>query len=360
MRVVIAGYGNVGRELGILLAEKVPDLRQRYGLEIMVAGVVTGRHGGWVARSATGIAPAALVAADWPSNQALPEGAEPFSGDALALIQATLLQSSVPADVLIEISPTNPRTGEPALSYCRAAIAHGMHVVTANKGPIALAHRELQSAAAARGVKVRFESTVMDGTPVINLSEFTLPATEISGIRAIINATSNYILSGLTLGQDFAETVRRAQAIGIAEADPSLDLDGWDAAVKVTIIANVLMGAAILPSEVVRETDAERMRAMVAAAPAGHVIKQVASVVRDSSAASGIRARVALEELAIDDSLASIGQGKAAIQFHTDTMGDLTVIEGPGSPRQTAFGILADLITIHRQSTGMPEKEAQA
>jgi len=225
----------------------------------------------------------------------------------------------------------------------RAAFAKGMHVVTANKGPIALAYRTLLDDARQRGLQLRFESTVMDGTPVINLGEFTLPATEIQSVRAIINATSNFILSGLMMGQSFDEALAHARQIGIAEADPSLDLDGWDAAVKLTIIANVLMGADIRPQDVIRESSAERMRELAANAPAGSVAKQVARITRTPD---GVQARVALEILAADDSLAGIGQGKAAIQFQTDTMGDLTVIEGPGTPRQTAFGVLADLITI--------------
>ena len=339
MRLIIVGYGNVGREFGALLAEKTAVLGNKYGLTPVIVGVVTGRHGGWVATTPEGIAPDMVAAANWPASGTLPVGATDFAGDGLALIDAT------PADVLIELSTLNPATGEPALSYMHAAFAKGMHVITANKGPIALAYQALRAEATAQGVQLRFESTVIDGMPLINLAEFTLPATEIQGVRAIINATSNFILSGLIMGQSFEETLQRAQAIGITEADPSLDLDGWDAAVKLTIVANVLMGADIRPQDVVRESSAARMRELAANLPAGSVAKQVATITRT---ANGVQARVALEVLAGDDSLAGIGQGKAAIQFQTDTMGDLTVIEGPGGPRQTAFGVLSDLINIKR------------
>jgi homoserine dehydrogenase len=340
MRLVIVGYGNVGRLFGELLAEKAATLRAQYHLTPRIVGVVTGRRGGWIAQSPEGIAASVVAEAGWPATpDALPVGAVAFAGDALALLGA------VDADALVELTPTNPTTGEPALSYVRAALARGMHVVTANKGPIALAYRELRDEAAARGVQLRFESAVMDGTPLINLSQFTLPATEILGVRAIINATSNFILSGLVAGQSFDETLKRAQEIGIAEADPSLDLDGWDAAVKLTIIANVLMGADIRPTDVVRESSAAQMQSLAASLAPGSVAKQVATITRTGD---GVEARVALQVLPADDSLAGIGQGKAAIQFTTDTMGDLTVIEGPGTPRQTAFGVLADLITIVR------------
>ena len=345
MRLVIVGYGNVGRELGILLAEKTAVLRDRYGFEPRVAGVATARHGSWIATASEGVAPDAIVAVDWPNSGVLPGGAQAFDGDVAQLID----QSG--ADVLIELSTLNPETGEPATSHLRAALAKGMDAVTANKGPIALYYRDLRDAFTAAERQLRFESTVMDGTPVINLAEFTLPASEIQGVRAIINATSNFILSGLVAGQTFEEALKRAQEIGIAEADPSLDLDGWDAAVKLTIVANVLMGADIRPQDVARESSADRMRAMTADLPSGSVVKQVATIARDANNPSGIYARVALAVLAPDDSLAGIGQGKAAIQFQTDTMGDLTVIEGPGTPRQTAFGVLADLVTIARNRT---------
>jgi homoserine dehydrogenase len=344
MRLIIAGYGNVGRELGALLAEKADDLRERYALDVRVAGVVTGRHGGWSAVDPAGIEPAAIAATDWPRSGDLPGGAQAFDGDALALIAAA------PAETLIEISPLNPATGEPALSYVRAALAQGMDVITANKGPIALAYHELRASFAAQGRQLRFESTVIDGLPVINLVEFTLPATQILGARAIVNATSNFILSGLAAGQSFEETLARAQAIGIAEADPSMDLDGWDAAVKLTILANVLMGADLRPSDVDRFSSAAQMVEMVATAAPGTVVKQVAALVRDPARPQGIRATVALEALQAGDPLAGIGQGKAALVLHTDTMGDVTIIEGPGTPRQTAFGVLADLVTIARQN----------
>ncbi len=342
MRIIIAGYGNVGREFGLLLAEKLDVLHSRYALSPTIVGVTTGRHGGWIVSDPAGISPAIVAAADWPRSDQLPEGAQAFSGDALALLDA------IEADLLIELSPTNPATGEPALGYVRAALDRGLDVVTANKGPIALAYGELRTTADRLGRHLRFESTVIDGTPVINLAEFNLPATEILGIRAIINATSNFILAGLVLGQSFEETLARAQQIGIAEADPSLDLDGWDAAVKLTILANVLMDAELTPAQVVRESSAERMREMARTLSPGQVAKQVATLERDTTAPGGVRARVALTVLQADDSLAGIGQGKAAIQFQTDTLGDLTVIEGPGTPRQTAFGVLADLITIGR------------
>ncbi len=343
MKIIISGYGAVGRYLAELLAEKETVLQDSWGLSITITGITTGAHGAWIAENDAGLRAADILAAGWPKSGKLPIGAKPIPGDTLDMLRAA------PADLLVEISPLNPHSGEPALTYVRAALSKGAYVVTANKGPIAHGLHELRTLAETNHCHIRYESTVIDGLPVINLAEFTLPATEFTGVRAIVNATSNYILSGLMAGQSFDETLSKAQEIGIAEADPSMDLDGWDASVKLTILANTLMRADIRPADVERITNAELMRQMAQNAPAGSVVKQIGVIQRDDSAPAGIRAKVALEILAQDDSLAGIGQGKAALQLQTDTMNDITIIEGPGTPRQTAFGILADIITIARE-----------
>ncbi len=343
MKIIISGYGAVGRYLAELLAEKEAVLQDTWGLAIEITGITTGAHGAWITDNGAGLRAADIIAAGWPKSGKLPSGAKPFTGSTLEILNAA------PADMLVEISPLNPHSGEPALSYVQAALSKGAHVVTANKGPIAHGLHELRKLAAANHCHLRYESTVIDGLPVINLAEFTLPATEFTGVRAIVNATSNYILSGLMAGQSFDETLSKAQEIGIAEADPSMDLDGWDASVKLTILANTLMNADIRPTDVERITNAELMQQMTQNAPAGATIKQIGAIWKDAGAPAGIRAKVALEILAQEDSLAGIGQGKAALQLQTDTMNDVTIIEGPGTPRQTAFGILADIITIARE-----------
>src|SRR5687768_30399 len=165
--------------------------------------------------------------------------------------------ASLPADVLVEMTPLDPIAGEPALTYIREALSAGMHVVTANKGPIARAHRELEALANAHGRLLRFEATLADCLPVFTLRRAALPLAKISAIRGIVSSTNNHILTAAARGVSFADALAEAQRLGIAEADPRNDLDGHDAA-KATILANVLMDADLMPEDVSREPIDER------------------------------------------------------------------------------------------------------
>ncbi len=339
LRLASLGFGNVGRALAAMLAEKEGVLRERYGLTVAFTGAMTRSAGGWVAPE--GVSAAALAASGWPKGVP-PAGTQPFSGDALAFVR------QAPADVLLELTTLNPRDGQPALDHVRAALAAGRHVVTANKGPIAYGYRELRALAAERGVALRFESTVMDGTPIFSMAEASLPATEIHGFTGLLNATSNYVLSRMAAGDSLEDAIAGAQAVGIAEADPSNDLEGWDASVKATVLANVLMGADLRPGDIIREgLGAEAMKRAQAQLPEGYALKQLVEAERDGDTRA-VRARVRLVALPPENAFAHVGIGETAVRLHTDTMRDLTIIEGDGDPGQTAFGLLADLVNIAR------------
>lgn len=342
LRLALVGCGNVGRAFIALAAAKEAELRERYNLTLRFTGGVTRTAGGWTAPD--GVVAADLAALAWPTAlwqaEASP-GSRAFAGDALAFIAAC------PADVVIELTTLNPLTGEPALSHVRAALAAGRHVVTANKGPIAHAYRDLRDLAQARGVQLRFESTVMDGTPIFNLAGFSLPATTITSVRGPLNSTSNYVLGEMARGATLEEAVAGAQRGGFAEANPNYDLEGWDAAVKVTVLANVLMGAELRPNAVNRDgLGAETMRAAHAALAPGETLKQVAQAQRGAD--GQVTAAVTLAALPASDPIAHLAPGETALRLVTDTMGELTLIEGAGGPEQTAFGVLADVITIAR------------
>ncbi|HEY7983858.1 MAG TPA: hypothetical protein VID73_06800 [Ktedonobacterales bacterium] len=338
LRLALLGCGNVGRAFIAMAAEKDAELHSRYGLRLRFSGGQTRTAGGW--QHPAGVAPAELLAAGWPVG-APPAGAAPFAGDGIAFA------TQCPADVLIELTTLQPLTGEPATAHVRAALTAGRHVVTANKGPLAHAYRELRALAASRGVALRFESTVLDGLPIFNLAGFTLPATRITGFRGPLNSTTNFVLSRMAGGRTLEEAVAAAQQAGIAEADPAYDLDGWDAAVKATVLANVLMDADLRPQSIAREgLGADAMRAAMAKLPAGHTLKQMVEGSRDASGA--VRAAVRLVALAPSEPLAHLRGMETGIMLRTDTMGDLTLIEGEGGPGQTAFGVLADLVAIAR------------
>ncbi len=338
LRLFSLGFGNVGRAVARLLAEKADELHARYDLTLSYTGVITLSAG--LALFEQGVSPAELVPLDWPVH----------TGSDGATLTRNATRDAIrraPADVVLELTPLNPQSGQPAIEHIRAALESGTHVVTANKGPIAYAYRELRALAEARGVALRFESTVLDGTPLFGMAEASLPATHIAGFRGLLNSTSNYVLGRMALGEMLEEAVAGAQRLGIAEADPSNDLEGWDGAVKATVLANVLMGADLRPGEVARAgLGAEAMRQAQDALLPGQTLKQVVEARRDGHA---VTAGVWLAALPPSDLFAHLSGMETAIQLHTDTMQDLTIIEGEGGPEQTAFGVLADLIAIARR-----------
>jgi homoserine dehydrogenase len=339
LRVALLGCGNVGRALLAMVTEKSDALGEDRDLTLAFTGGLTRSAGGWIAPG--GVDAATLLASGWPQKSA-PEGAQPFTGDGVAFAR------EAPADVLVELTALNPLTGQPATNHIRAALESGKSAVTANKGPIAHAYRELRDLATANGQRLRFESTVMDGTPIFGMVEACLPVTWIAGLRGPLNSTSNYILSRMAQGESLEDTLLGAQKLGIAEADPSYDLEGWDASVKATVLANVLMGADLRPADVRREgLGAEAMRRAQAELAPGRTLKQMVEVTRDGD---GITARVFIVALTEDDILGRLSGMETGLQLRTDTMGELTLVEGEGGPGQTALGVLADLVAIARDS----------
>jgi homoserine dehydrogenase len=253
---------------------------------------------------------------------------------------------SCPADVLIELTPLNTQDGEPAISHVRTALEKGMHVVSANKGPLAFAYRELQELAVVQERGFLFESTVMDGAPVFGVTRAGLPAAEITSFRGVLNSTTNYILTQMETGASFEEAVQAAQTMGIAETDPSADVDGWDAAFKTTVLANVLLDVDIRPADVdrtgIRDVTPEDVHA---ARNRGLRVKLVCRAERDGE---GLLARVAPEEVPLDDPLATLSGTSSMITLHTDTLKRLSLIEFEPEPAQTAYGLLVDLVNLAR------------
>jgi homoserine dehydrogenase len=338
LRLALLGCGNVGHALLEMVTEKEHDLLRRFDLRLSFTGGLTRSAGGWVAPE--GLTARQVLSSGWPLGE-LPTGSVPFAGDGVAFAAAC------PADALVELTSLRPQTGEPAISHVRAALASGRHVVTANKGPIAHAYRDLRELAAEHGVSLRFESTVLDGTPIFNLADFTLPVTRILGFRGPLNSTSNFVLSQMMAGASVEDGVTAAQRAGVAEADPSYDLDGWDASVKAVVLANVLMDADLRPADVKRlKLGAQAMRTAVAALKPRATLKQMVEATRGAD--GHVEASVRLVPLPPGDAFAHLAGMETGLRLRTDTMGELTLIEGEGGPGQTAFGVLTDLITIVR------------
>lgn len=299
--------------------------------EFQIAWKLTGvasRRIGWVA-DACGIDPLAALGQRWPQS----------SDERPANVRDWLRTSK--ADVLFEASSLERQTGQPAIDHIRAALESGAHAISANKGPVVHAHRELRDLAAEHRRKFFFESAVMDGTPIFSMFPQSLPAVDLRGFRGILNSTTNVVLTEMEKGATLEAAVKRAQEIGVAETDPSDDLDGWDAAVKVAALSIVLMKANIKLSDVQREGIRSLTPEIVKAARSeGMRYKLVCSAERTSQ---GVRASVQPEKLPTSDPLAQLEGTTSAIRFDMDVFG-LSIIEHKPGVVATAYGLLADFI----------------
>ena len=323
-RVGFVGLGNVNRALVGMLEERRAELEARCGLRFRVTMAATRRRGAIV--DDTGLEADRLLAGEWPEGP-----------PALRAIEGA------PIDLLFEGTTLDPVAGEPATTHVRAALRRGVSVVSANKGPVAFAARELMLLARENGAGFRFESAVADCVPIFDLVETAVPVGRVRGFHGVLNATSNIVLQAVARGQAAGDAVREAQRLGIAEADPANDLDGWDQAVKAVILANVLLGRDIRPAEVRRtalnDVDVAWLRQEAAA---GRVVRLVAS-----GAVEGV-VRVAAEAFAPGAFLATLGEGALGLVLDTEMAGEIRVAATDPGVAHTAYGMLTDFVAIHQ------------
>jgi homoserine dehydrogenase len=248
------------------------------------------------------------------------------------------------SEIVVEITTLNPATGEPALSHIRAAFARGMHVATANKGPIAHAYASLRDEANQAGVQFRFESTVMDGTPVFNSVRKNLPGVKVLGFAGVLNSTSKVVIAAMREGKSKEDGIEAARRLGITEADASYDIDGWDSAAKAAALANVLMDARVTPQDVDRRgigrLTPERVLELAKSR------KTVCLVSRGRTTASGIRLRVRAEVLDDTGPLASVKGTSNLLLLNTDLMGTIGIMGIESGVEQTAYGLFSDAVDI--------------
>ncbi len=333
--LLLIGFGNVGRRFAQLLGERGERLRRDHGLDTRIVGIATGRRGAVFAPEGVNLS-RALDA----------DGTMGPLQDGLALIAAAAAAPALTPRVVVETSPLNIRDGQPAVDHVRLALRSRMHVVSANKGPVALAHRELRALADRMDVRYLFEGAVMDGIPIFNLVRETMPGVEVTGFRGVINSTTNFIITMLEDGGEFAPALADMQRQGIAEADASLDVDGWDAAAKTAALANVLMDADLTPQTVDRAGIAGLTGAAVREAVSrGRRIRLVASA---SRGATGVKAHVAPEALDAGDPLALLRGMSNALFVETDLLGRVGITQMDGGLTQTAYALVSDLVTIAR------------
>jgi homoserine dehydrogenase len=336
MDIALIGLGGVARGLLEILRDKEAFLAEQYGFAARITAAATRTRGAVV--SAGGIDIDWLLSAD-----DLAAGAArgyTTSWDALRIA------SEAPAHVVIEATPTDLLTAQPALDHCRAALTARKHLILANKGPIALAYDELRRMAASAGVLLRFEATVMAGTPSLRLAMQALAGCTITAARGILNGTTNFMLSLMESGATYADALAEAQRLGYAEADPTADVDGFDAAGKGIILAAALFNTALTLDHMhIAGIRALTPADLAAAAAAGERWKLIVEVTPQGGRVEPLR-------LPLAHPLAGVSGATNAITYTTDLMGEITLV-GAGAGRvQTGFALLSDLLDLHRMGMG--------
>jgi homoserine dehydrogenase len=299
-----------------------------------ITAIATGSHGRAI--NPDGINPAQALSR-MESGQSLDDlSTIPALADNLAFIQAS------GADILLENTPVSYTDGQPALDHIRTALQAGMHVVTANKGPVVHGYHALTALAAEHNVRFLFESTVMDGAPVFGVYREALPAAVVDRISGVLNSTTNLILTRMESGESFDEAVAYAQSIGVAETDPSGDVDGWDSSVKISALITVLMDTPFTPERVNRTGIRGITPAEIAQAAAqGKRWKLLCEAWQDNGQ---IKARVAPGMVSLDNPAYTIDGTTSIVTLESDVLGALSLLEADPGPHTTAYGLLADLL----------------
>jgi len=325
-RLCFLGFGNVGRALARLLVAKSGDLRENYGIEWEIAGVATRRMGWRASEQAIDVAALLAGSDETPTQNGISEW----------------LDVARP-HVVFETTSLNPETGQPAIDYLRASLQAGAHTLTANKAPLVYAYDELNEIAVANGKRFLFESTVLDSAPVFSLFRETLPAVKIRGFSGVFNSTTNIILETMEAGRSFTEGVKTAQELGVAETDPSHDVDGWDSVMKVCAISRVILKTPLMPRDVRREGIRILDQSILQAARAeGRPYKLLTRAVVNAD--GSVTATVRPEQIAVNDPLGSVRGTSLAIHFELDTIPGLTIVSHRPNLQSTAYGLLADFV----------------
>ena len=332
----LIGFGNVAKAFARLIQRKEEEFKQKYDVAFRITAIATGRHGRAIDPEGIDITKALEIHNGGKSLDILSKVDAPKSNEAFI--------AASKADIMLENSPVNYDTGEPAITHVRTALENGMHAVSANKGPVVHAYKKLKALAEEHGKKYYFESAVMDGAPIFSVFREAMPANNIVAFEGVLNSCTNLLIELMEKGQSFEDAVEYAQSIGIAETDPSGDIDGWDAAIKVAAIITVLMDTPFTPQQVDREGIGNlSLTEIQQAKKEGSRWKLVC---RAEKTADGIKTSVAPEMVPPSSPLFSVSGTSSYVQFKTDVLPGLGILESNPSPDTTAYGLLADVLNI--------------
>lgn len=337
------GFGGVGRGLAEILLERGSWLKETFGSDFLVVSVSDLYKGslhhpdGLDMQKVLDCLKKDGTVENYPDTEGLVRGWDSIE---------TITQST--ADTVIEITFTNVETGQPAIDHCKTAFKAGKNAVLTNKGPVALAYKELQALAEENGVRFLFEGTVMSGTPALRMPLTSLSGNRITSIKGIMNGTTNYMLTQMEQGMEYSEALEEAQSRGYAEADPTSDVEGYDVLYKVVILANVVMGAELKKEDVERQgitsLSAEDMQK---AKDGNKHWKLIGRVENDNGT---IRGSVKPELLSEDDALANVGGAVNAVTYECDLSGPITLMGAGAGVPETGFALLIDLINMDRNT----------
>ena len=341
------GFGNVNRTLVRLLEDRAQELRDQHGITYRITGIAS-RSLGWIANVNGLDAATALALTSEREGHGFSRADQPHKETGLQPLRATASNvrewlAASQATVLFEATSLNVTDGQPATDHIRAALTHGAHAITANKGPIVHAYRDLRDLAAKQGKRFLFESTVMDGVPIFSFFE-QLPAIHPQGFHGILNSTTNVILSEMATGLTFDEALKKAQSLGIAETDATHDIDGWDAAVKTAALITVLMDTPIRLEDIAREGIRDLTpQALRNAKRDGWPFKLVC---RAKRVGDRIEASVAPEKVLATSPMGKITGTSSYVYFETDIFPGLAITEENPGLYATAYGMLADFVRV--------------
>lgn len=335
-KLALLGFGNAGQAFAKLLMEKHEEIIEKYGFDVVVTAVATNSKGNLVCEDGIDL------------HKALSDIVE-FGRfmDEKNITEADTMKivSEADYDVLVEMTPLNIFTGQPAISHIETAFSRGKDVITANKGPVAWKFSQLSKTARDNNLKFYYETTVMDGTPVFNLVDKTLMMAKVTEVSGILNSTTNFILEELAKGAEYEDIMSRGRRMGFIEADPAMDIEGYDAAAKITALLNVLMDADITPDMVDRKGIEDiTVEDIKAADKRGNVIKLLCKGVRDEK--GNVKASVKPEEVPKNHMLASIDSTTSVVSITTDLMKTVSIIEHEPEIEQTAYGVFGDLLRV--------------
>ncbi len=339
LKLAMLGFGNAGQAFAALLLNKRSEIKEKFDADVQVTAIATASKG--TLMDGEGINLTEILIELNKSGCFSPET------KGYCVLNTTQILETAEYDVAVELTPLDIHTGQPAMDYIEYALSQGKHVISANKGPLAHGALHLKGHARRSGVHYLHETTVMDGTPVFNLVEETLPFCRITEIQGILNSTTNFLLDEMAAGNTYEAAMEEGRKRGFVEADPSLDIDGWDASAKLTALMNVLMDTDIRPSDIHRTGIAGITPADIAlAAERGNVIKLLCRGHFKDGEPVGTVEPVELER---SHPYAAISGTSSIVTLHTDLMGAVTIIEHDPEIEQTGYGIFSDLIRLIRR-----------